>query len=118
MSYETQQLISALLQFVDKRGHWPTCPQSRRRSNYWAEDRHGDEIVRPCSPACRKARQAIEAAGGTVVQVVGSRLRPDRSDDWYREMGGAHWYVPPHCMLSDPSRPIHQRRCRHEGAAS
>ena len=63
-----EKLIAALLAFADKRGHWPGCPQSRRSFRYSKIDEHGDEVLRPCSPKCRRARQAIEAAGGSVDQ--------------------------------------------------
>ena len=66
------QLIAALLAFADKRGHWPGCWQSKRIGAYTrlAPDRV-TEIVSPCSPRCRRARRAVEAAGGKAAQKIG-----------------------------------------------
>jgi hypothetical protein len=69
---ETAQLFDGLMQFVDKRGYWPGCPQSRRIGVYTKLARDQvTEVVSPCSPKCVKARKAIESAGGTVVQQSG-----------------------------------------------
>ena len=73
----TAALITALLSFADSRGHWPSCPQSRRVACYTTYD-GPDEVPRACSARCRKARTAIEAAGGTVEQRIGYRPGPSK----------------------------------------
>ena len=71
-------LIAALIQFADKRGHWPGCRQSRRVACFTTYEGR-DEVPSPCSPRCVKARKAIEAVGGAVEQKIGYRPGPSNS---------------------------------------
>lgn len=111
MPSRTEQLAVALMTFADSRGHWPGCRQSRRIGVYTTFDRQGNEIPNPCSPRCRKARGAIEAAGGTLDQKIGNGLRTDWTDEDYRVYGRG-------CHLGDPARPVHKAGCRHGRAAN
>jgi hypothetical protein len=72
MTASNQQLIDALMQFADKRAHWPGCRQSRQVGVFTKLARDGvTKVISPCSPKCIKAGKAVETAGGTFVQTIG-----------------------------------------------
>ena len=112
MSAANQQLITALLAFADKRGHWPECPRTRAGGRSTTEDRDGNTIISPCSKRCRQARAAIEAAGGMVEQPP-PQVRGPRDKRTLHDLFGHHRG----CSLI-PGAEYHHAGCKHREAVA
>ncbi len=105
VSDRTDKLIAALMAFADKRGHWPRCPRTREMGRSTMMDDDGTEILTPCSKKCTTARQAVEAAGGMVIQPL-PIIRGPRDKRTLADL------FPGRCSLV-PGAEYHQRDCSH-----